>query len=326
MHFVSFKSWRAIVAGICAALAATLAYAAYPDKFVTIVVPFPPGGAGDTLARILSKKMEEQLGKTVIVENKPGAGTAIGAAAVANAKPDGYSLLLSSNSTFTLNPAVQAKLPYDPAKSFEPLAIVGHIALVVLVNAAVPAKNVAELVSAAKASPQKYVYGSFGNGTVSNFAGEMFNAAAGIKMTHVPYKGSAPLITDLIGGQIPVAVDTVVAAAPHVKAGKVRALAVTTDKRPSAMPDVPTLAESGYPGFEISSWVALVAPRGLAPDVKSRLDKALEAAMANPDTVEKMKAAGFEPAYRRVPNWTALVNDDIARMRKVADSAQIKVE
>src|ERR1043165_5029821 len=160
MTLFSFHSWRTIVAGICAAALTTFAHAAYPEKYVQIVVPFPPGGAGDTLARILSKKLEEQLGQPFIVENKPGAGTAIGAAAVANAKPDGYSLLLSSNSTFTLNPALQTSLQYDPVKNFEPVGIVGYIALAVLVNAAVPARNVGELVSAVKASPQKYVYGS----------------------------------------------------------------------------------------------------------------------------------------------------------------------
>jgi tripartite-type tricarboxylate transporter receptor subunit TctC len=211
-------------------------------------------------------------------------------------------------------------------KSFEPLAIVANLAMAVLVNPAVPAQDLKQLVAAAKATPEKYLYASFGNGTVSNFAGEMFNTAAGLKMTHVPYRGSSPALTDLMGGQIPVAFDSVVAAAPHLKAGKIRALAVTTAKRSTLLPDVPTVAESGYPGYEISSWIAIVAPRGLPPDVKARLDKALAAVMTSADMAENMKATGFEPAYRVVPDWAAHVNADIARMKKVAEQAQIKAE
>src|SRR2546428_2727769 len=190
---------RALVAG--SLLLAGLACAAgYPERPLTLVAPFPAGGAADVLARLLARKLEEQLGQPVIVENKPGAGTAIGAAAVANAKPDGYTLLVSSNSTFTLNPALQAKLAYDPAKGFEPIGMVGSVALAVLAHPSVTASTVPQLVAAAKANPDKFLYGSFGNGTSSNFAGALFNSATGLKMTHVPYKGSAPLMTDLIGG------------------------------------------------------------------------------------------------------------------------------
>jgi tripartite-type tricarboxylate transporter receptor subunit TctC len=318
---------RRLLAAASCLLATALAQAAgYPERPITLVAPYPAGGAADVLSRLLGKKLEEQLGQTVIVDNRPGAGTAIGAAAVANAKPDGYTLLLSSNSTFTLNPVLQHKLPYDPVKSFEPLAMVANLALVVLVNPSVPAQNIKQLVAAAKATPDKYLYASFGNGTVSNFAGEMFNAAAGVKMTHVPYRGSSPALTDLIGGQVPVSFDSVVAAAPHLKAGKIRALAVTTAKRSALLPDVPTVAESGYPGYEMSSWIAIVAPRGLPADVKARLEKAVATVMTSADTSEKMKAVGFEPAYHSIPDWAGYVNADIARMRKVAEQAQIKAD
>lgn len=300
--------------------------AGYPEKPVTLVAPYPAGGAADVLARILGKKLEEQLGQPVVVENKPGAGTAIGAAAVANAKPDGYTLLVSSNSTFTLNPAVQPKLPYDPAKGFDAIGMVGSVALAVLVHPSVTAANVPQLVAAAKANPDKFVYGSFGNGTSSNFAGAMFNNATGLKMMHIPYKGSAPLMTDLIGGQIPVSFDTVVAAAPQLKAGKIKVLAVATAKRSSVMPDVPTVAEAGYPGFDMTAWLALVAPRGLPADVKARLEKALATLMASPDTQDKMKTAGFEPAYSAVPDWAGMVTADIARMKAIAERSQIKID
>ncbi|SDP28228.1 Tripartite-type tricarboxylate transporter, receptor component TctC [Rhodoferax sp. OV413] len=332
MHLPPFHATRRrlIAGGILAstlAAAGGLAQAAdFPDRPLTLVAPYPAGGAADVLARILGKTLQDQLGQPVVVENKPGAGTAIGAAYVANAKPDGYTLLISSNSTFTLNPALQSKLAYDPVKGFDAVGMVGSVALALLVNPTVKASNVQQLVAAVKAKPDDFVYGSFGNGTSSNFAGAMFNSATGLKMTHVPYKGSAPLMTDLIGGQIPISFDTVVAASQQLKSGKVKVLAVATAKRSSVMPDVPTVAESGYPGFDMTAWLALVAPRGLPPAVKARLEKALAALMASPDTQEKMKLAGFEPAYSAIPDWAGMVSADIAKMRSIAEHSQIKIE
>ena len=323
--FWTHANRRALLAGALA-LAAGAACAAYPDRPVTLVAPYPAGGAADVLARLLAKQLEARLGKPVIVDNKPGAGTAIGAAAVANAKPDGYTLLVSSNSTFTLNPAAGAKTSYDPAKSFEAIGLVGTLPLAVLVNPAVPAQDVRQLVAAARANPDKFPYGSFGNATSSHFAGALFAQATGLKLMHVPYKGSAPLMTDLIGGQIPLSFDTVVAAAPQLKAGKIKVLAVTTAKRSGNLPDVPTMAESGYPGFDFTAWLAVVAPQGLAPEVRDRLVKALQAVMTSPETQEAMRKAGFEPQWAPVADWAGLVNADIARMKAVADKAQIKLE
>ncbi|HSV35936.1 MAG TPA: tripartite tricarboxylate transporter substrate binding protein [Ramlibacter sp.] len=317
---------RALIACAMLLFSGLAPAAGFPERPVTLVAPYPAGGAADVLARLLGKKLEEQLGQPVVVENKPGAGTAIGAAAVANAKPDGYTLLISSNSTFTLNPALQAKLSYDPAKGFEPVGMVGSVALAVLANPAVPVASVPQLVAAAKANPDKFVYGSFGNGTSSNFAGALFNTATGLAMTHVPYKGSAPLMTDLIGGQIPISFDTVVAAAPQLKSGKIKVLAVTTARRSALLPDVPTVAEAGYPGYELTAWLALVAPSGLPPEVRARLGKALAAAMALPDTQDKMKAAGFEPGYSAIADWSGLVSGEIVRMRAVAQRANIKAD
>ncbi len=298
----------------------------FPERPITLVAPFPAGGAADVLARLLGKTLQDQLGQPVIIDNKPGAGTAIGAAYVANAKPDGYTLLISSNSTFTLNPALQSKLSYDAAKGFDAIGIVGSVALALLVNPNVKAANVQQFVAAAKARPDDFVYGSFGNGTSSNFAGALFNNAAGLKMTHIPYKGSAPMMTDLIGGQIPVSFDTVVAASQQLKSGKVRVLAVATAKRSSLLPEVPTVAESGFPGVDLNAWLAVVAPRGLPPAVKARLEKALATAMASPETQEKMKLAGFEPGYSAVPDWSGMVTTEIAKMKAIAERDQIKVE
>jgi len=204
--------------------------------------------------------------------------------------------------------------------------MVGSVALALAVHPSVPAKSVSEFVQLAKSQPDKYSFGSFGNGTAAHFSGEMFNAATGTRMPHIPYRGSAQAMTDLIGGQIPASFDTVVAAMPHAKAGKIRVLAVVGDKRSSQLPNVPTMAESGYPDVDIVSWIALVAPRGLPPEVKARLEKALGAAMALPDTQDSMRSGGFEVAYRALPDWPRLVGDDIIRMRRIAQRSRITLD
>ncbi|MEY2954334.1 MAG: hypothetical protein RLZZ401_2421 [Pseudomonadota bacterium] len=313
---------HALIAG--SLLLSGLALAAYPDRPVTLVVPYPAGGAADVVGRLLAKRLEDQLGQPVVVENKAGAGTAIGAAAVANAKPDGHTLLISSNSTFTLNPAINPKLPYDPAKGYDAIGRVGSIALALLAHPSVRATSVPQLVDAIKADPDKFVYGSFGSGTSANFAGAMFNQATGLKLTHVPYKGSAPLMTDLIGGQILLSFDTVVAATPQLKNGKIKVLAVASPQRSPLLPEVPTMAEVGYPSVDMTAWLALVAPRGLPAEVKARLEKALATLMALPETQSSMKAAGIDPAYSSVSDWAGLVSADIARMKAIAERAQIK--
>jgi tripartite-type tricarboxylate transporter receptor subunit TctC len=332
MQPMSFNALRrTLIAGgvlFCglAAMGGPAHAAEFPERPVTLVAPFPAGGAADVLARILGKALGDQLGQPVVVENKPGAGTAIGAALVAGAKPDGYTLLVSSNSTFTLNPALQPKLSYDPAKGFEAIGLVGSVALAMLVHPSVTAADVQQFVAAAKANPDKYVYGSFGNGTSSNFAGAMFNTATGLKMTHVPYKGSSPLMTDLMGGQIPVSFDTVVAASPQLKAGKVRVLAVAMNKRSALLPNVPTMAEAGYPAVDMNAWLAVVVPKGVPAPVKARLEKALATLMANPEIVDKLKAAGFEPGYAAIPDWSGMVTAEIARMKALAERSQIKTD
>ena len=313
----------ALVAASVALLAGPAA-AEYPERAIQLISPYPAGGAADVLARYLGKELEAQLGKPVIILNKPGAGTIIGAQATATA--DGYTLLLSSNSTFSANPAVYAKLSYDPATDFEPIGMVATLSLAILTQANSPLKNIGDLVTAAKADPKKYLFATFGNATSPHFAAEMFKEAAGIEMTHVPYRGSAPAMTDLLGGQIPLSFDTVVAAVPQIQTGKIKALAVTTAQRSSLLPDVPTVAESGYPGFDMGSWAALVGPKGLPADAKARLSKALETVMAMPAVQDKLKTMGFEPTYHPIEDWTGYVNKDIGRMRAIATRAQIKVD
>jgi tripartite-type tricarboxylate transporter receptor subunit TctC len=198
--------------------------------------------------------------------------------------------------------------------------------LAVLVQKESEHRDIKQLVAAAKKDPTKYMYASFGNATTSHFAAEMFKAAAGIEMVHVPYRGSTPAMTDLLGGRVPVLFDTVVAAVPHIQAGKIKALAVTTAQRSTLLPDVPTVAEAGYPGFDLTAWIALVAPRGIPQDVKSRLGEALKTIMSKPEVHAKMKTIGFEPAYAAMDDWTDFVTKDIARMREIATKAQIKAD
>ncbi len=300
--------------------------AAFPNKPITLVIPFPPGGATDVLGRLIGKKLGDKLGQSVVIDNRAGAGTTIGATYVAKAAPDGYTLLMSSGTTFTVNPAVRAKLPYDPVKSFEPIGIAGRTSLILLANKDVPVSDVKQFVAMVKAAPDKYSYGSYGAGTTSQFAGEMFFHAAGLKIQHVPYKGSAPAMVDLMGGQVPFTVDTVSAALPQLKDGKIKAIAVTAGKRSALLPKVPTLAESGYPGLEMDTWLALVAPRGLPPAVKARLELTLAQVVADPETRDKLIAVGFEPTYASAKAVSELIDKELPLMRAVAQRAAITAD
>ncbi|KRD18465.1 ABC transporter substrate-binding protein [Acidovorax sp. Root267] len=300
--------------------------AAFPSKPITLVIPFPPGGATDVLGRLIGKKLGDKLGQSVVIDNRAGAGTTIGAAYVAKAAPDGYTLLMSSGTTFTVNPAVRAKLPYDPVKSFEPIGIAGRTSLILLANKDVPVSDVKQFVAMVKAAPDKYSYGSYGAGTTSQFAGEMFFHAAGLKIQHVPYKGSSPAMVDLMGGQIPFTVDTVSAALPQLKDGKIKAIAVTAGKRSALLPKVPTLAESGYPGVEMDTWLAMMAPRGLPPAVKARLELTLAQVVADPETRDKLIAVGFEPTYASAKAVSELIDKELPLMRAVAQRAAITAD
>ena len=307
-------------------LASLAAEPGFPARPVTLVIPFPPGGATDVNGRVIAQKLGKELGQPVVIENRGGAGTVVGASYVAKSAPDGYTLLLSSGSTFTVNPAIRSNLPYDPVKSFEPIGIAGRVALILLANSEVPVQTVKQFVDYVKAAPGKYSYGSFGTGTTAQFAGETVLHAAGLKMTHIPYKGSAPAMTDLMGGQIPFSIDTVSAAVPQLKSGKIKAIALTTAKRSALLPDVPTFAESGYPDVEMDSWLMLAAPKGVPADVKAKLEKALAATIADPETRSKLLAAGLEPSYSSAAASVELINRELPIMRAVAARANITAD
>lgn len=303
-----------------------LAQDSYPSRPITLVVPFPPGGSADTIGRILGKQMTELLGQPVVIDNRPGAGTAVAAGYVAKAPADGYTLFTSSGSTFTANPAIRHNLPYDPIKSFDPVAIVARIPLILLANKDVPVNNVKEFVSAIKASPEKYSYASFGTGTTSHFAGEILLHAVGANILHVPYKGSAPAMTDLIGGQVSFSVDTVTAAIPQIKAGKVKAIGVTTAQRSSQLPDVPSFAESGYPSVNFDTWVALVVPKGTPAPIRARLEKTLETIITRTEARSALQAVGVEPRFGNSSAAAAQIENELPLMRAVAQRANIHAD
>lgn len=327
MHLFS-STLRLAAAGALALTACTSAMAtdAYPSRPLTMVIPFPPGGAADVLGRVIAQKLGDTLGKPVVIDNRAGAGTIIGASFVAKAPPDGYTLLLSSGSTFTVNPAIRSDLPYDPVRSFEPIGVTGRSSLVLLANTDVPAKTLQQFVDYVKGAPGKYAYGSFGSGSTSHFAAETVLAMTGLKMTHVPYKGSAPAMTALIGGQVPFTFDTVTAALPQLRNSKIRAIAVTSARRSALLPQVPTMAESGYGGIDMDTWLALMAPRGLPAEVKRTLEKALATAMQDADTRARLTAMGFDPAHVNAAGTADLIDKELPAMRALAQRAHIQAD
>jgi len=298
----------------------------YPSKPVRIIVPFPPGGYTDVTARIIAQSLTERLGQPFIVDNRPGASTVIGTEAAARAQPDGYTLLLTGSSTFAVNPVLLHNLPYDPLKSFVSVGIVTRTPMVLLVHPSFPANSVKELVALASASPGKYAYGSFGAGTISHFAGEAFAAATGARMLHVPYKGSAPLMNDLVGGQVPISFDTLVVAAPQMRSGKVKALAVLTKERTRLFPQLPTVAESGYPGFDLGTWIALSSAAGTPEAVIEKLREEVTTIVSQRDVIARFEALGIEGVKPTAEEFARNVQTDLQRFAKIARDADIKGE
>lgn len=272
---------------------------AQADKPVTIVVPYAPGGTTDMLGRLIAQQLGTALGRTVIVDNRPGAGTAIGASQVARAAPDGSTLLVATSTTLAINPWLYKKLSYDPAKDFAPVGMIGAVPLMVVVHPSVPAKTLAELVALAKSRPEALSYGSAGNGSPQHLGAEMFKFATSVNMTHVPYKGSALALTDLLGGQLQLMFTDIAPALQHVRTGKLRALAVTSRKRQPTFPDVPTVAESGVAGtadFEAVAWQSVVAPADTPKAAIERFNHEIARIVAQPALRQKLESEGFEPA------------------------------
>jgi tripartite-type tricarboxylate transporter receptor subunit TctC len=318
---VALAAWTALPS----VLSNDKAWALYPDRIVRIVVPFAPGGGTDVVARTLAQEMTRDLGVTVMIENKPGAGTIIGTQAVAASDPDGYTLLMGTFAN-AVNPSLNAKLPYDPHKDFTPVALVARSFNVVVVNPKSPIKSIADLIAAAKADPDKLSYGTFGIGTSAHLAGELFKSLAKVQLTTVNYKGAAPAITDLIGGQIQVMFTTVASAAALIEAGQLRALAVTSAERSPAFPDLPTVAEAGVPGYAAESWYGLFAPARTPADIVDRLNKSAATAVQSEAFKKLGVNEGLVMVARPPQEFDRYVRGEEERWRKVIEDAGIKVE
>jgi tripartite-type tricarboxylate transporter receptor subunit TctC len=296
----------------------------YPSKPVRIVVPFAPGGGSDFTGRLIAQKLSERIGTQFIVENKPGAGGNLGASEVVKAAPDGYTLLIISAS-YTVNPSVY-KLAFDPVNDITPIIQISGGPYVVAVHPSVQANTLAEFVALAKKQPDKLAYGSSGNGSIMHVASEYFLDSAKIKVLHVPYKGTGPALQDTIGGQVQLVFGAIPATLPHVKSGRLRALAVTTAKRVAAAPDLPTVAESGYPGYEVTNWHGMVGPKGLPKDVLERLNREINEIIKSEDMKKHMETEGLEPAGGSPARFGEILKSEGERWAKVVKQAGIKVE
>lgn len=300
--------------------------AAYPQRPIKLVAPFPPGGTSDVLARVIAQKLGEGLGQPVTVDNKPGAGGNIGHEAVAKALPDGYTLVLSNSSTLVTNPHLYKRMGFDPLNDFAPVSTVASAGQVLVVHPSVPVRNVAELTALAKAQPGKLNFGSGGKGIQSHISGEMYLSAVGVNMVHVPYKGTIQAVTDLVAGQVQVVFSDMVPAMPQIRAGKVRALAVTSTERSAALPELPTMIEAGVPGFDAGVWWSVLAPKGTSPDIIARLNAELDKVVKHQDVIDTYKRLGVNTEHSTPAQVLARVRAETPLMAKTLKDAGVEAE
>ena len=326
MHFLS-NGCRFLGAAFFIAASSAAQAQGWPERPVRLVVPFPAGGATDLVARVIAQRVSKDTGQQVIVDNKAGASGTIGTAEAAKAAADGYTLLLTTSSTHAISPHLMPRLPYDAVKDFTPIAHLVDAASVVLVTQSLPVKTVAELIAYAKKHPGELNYASSGNGTIVHLTTEAFKAQAGVFMTHVPYKGTALAIPDVVAGSVQVLIDSIPTGMPHVKTGRLRALAVTGNKRSALAPELPTVAEAGLPGFSSITWFGLYAPRNMNPELVTRVHDAFEKAAHAPEVVESLAKLGVEPAPSGSPKqFAAMVSADSQRWARIIRDRQITLE
>lgn len=323
---------RSLILPFFAVAALTLACAgasaqSYPAKPIRLVVPYPPGGPLDIMARAIGQKLTEAWKQPVVVDNRAGAGGNIGADLVAKSPADGYTLLMGAVATHAINPSLYSKIPYDPVKDFTPVALVAQVPNILVINPSVPAKSVRELIALARAKPGYLNFGSGSTGSTGHLAGELFNTMAGVQMVHIPYKGAAPAMADLLSGQVQLMFDNLANALPNVKAGRLRALAVTTLARSAAMPDLPTVAESGLPGFDLTTWFGLMVPAGTPPEIVARLNAEIVRALNAKDMRERLQKMGAEPPADNTPeHFAAFIGTEAAKYAKVVKDSGAKVD
>jgi tripartite-type tricarboxylate transporter receptor subunit TctC len=313
------------IAALCCC-AATVFAQSYPTKPIRLISPYAPGGGSDTLARVIGPKLTESWGQPVIVENRPGAAGSIGAEAAAKATPDGYTVLVTPNAVLTINPHIYAKLRYDPIRDFAPITIATNSPYLLVVHPGVPAANVKELIAHARAKPGQLSYSSSGNGSSTHLAGVLFSQLAGIQLLHVPYKGAAPAIVDLLGGQIQMRFSSVVPVLPHVRAGKLRALGISSAKRYGPLPDIATINESGLPGFVVESWYGILAPARTPRPIVTKLNSEIVRHLNSDDMKSRMAADGAEVIGSTPDELAKWIRDDLARWAKPVRDAGAKAE
>lgn len=294
----------------------------YPSKTVRLIVPFAAGGSTDIIGRVLAQKLTEAWGQQVIVDNRPGGSTVIGTDIVAKAAPDGHTLLVTP-APFTIVPSLLKKLPYDPAKDFEPITLINTTPLVVVVNPGVPAKNIKELIALAKSKPGLMNFGSSGSGGSNHLAGELFNAMANVKIVHVPYKGNAPALSDLLGGHVDIVFNGLTSALPFIKSGKLRALGMTSLNRSAALPEMPTLDEQGLKGFQAVAWNGLTGPARMPKEAVAKAATDVARIMKSPELAEHLKREGSDPVGSSTAEYTVFLRDEIAKWKKVIERAGI---
>jgi tripartite-type tricarboxylate transporter receptor subunit TctC len=321
------RTWlRAVIFVFGACVASTALSQDYPSRPIRIIVPFPAGGTADLLARQIGPTMSEALRQQVIIENRTGAGGNIGADLAAKSKPDGYTLLMGTVSTHAINPNLYPKMPYDPVKDFAPVTMVARMPNLLVVHPSVPANNVAELIALAKAKPGALAFASAGNGTTQHLAGEVFKKMAGVDMIHVPYKGNAPAVTDLVGGQVQVMFDNIPVSLQQVRAGKLRALAVTGPARSPVLPELPTVAEAALPGYSITSWFGLYAPSGTSPQIIERLNREANKALATAQIRRRLTDQGIEPAGGTPGQFADFMRAELVKWGKIVRESGARVD
>jgi len=320
--------YKSLFAGGLAAglLVAAQAQAAFPERPVTLVVPFAAGGSTDVVARVIAEKMSADLGQQVIVQNVAGAGGSLGAGNVARAEPDGYTILMGTVATHALNPLMLKSKPYDAEADFAPVSLLVLVPNVLVVNPELPAKSVEELLALLKAEPDKWSYASSGNGTPLHLSGELFKSMAGVTMEHIPYKGSGPALNDVLGNQVSIMFDNLPSSSAHIKAGTLKALAVTTAERAPSFPDVPTMAEAGLPGYETYTWNALFAPKDTPKEVVDRLNAAAVKAMADPGVAERMKEFSATIVASSPDELATHVKAEVAKWTPVVKDANVQMD
>jgi tripartite-type tricarboxylate transporter receptor subunit TctC len=323
----TMKATIVVAASVALFWASPPAHAAdYPTKPITLMIGFAPGGPSDVMARILTRKMEELLKQPLVIENRAGAGGSIAGAAVARAASDGYTVLLATGSLLAINVSLYKNLGYDPEKDFEPITVIGTQTNVLYTHPSLPATSLAELIAYAKANPGKLSFGSGGNGTPAHLAGELLKIEAKIEMTHVPFRGTGPALQAVIGGHVPMAYNPPPPLLPHIQSGAIRAIAITTLKRTAALPEVPTIAELGFPGFEATTWHALVAPAGTPPDVIATLHGAAVAALNDPDVRKALTDLGVDVVANTPAEFRAYLKDEIPKWAAIVKASGAKVD